>query len=179
MNLVMEFPVTDDILTSYALAIGADLTAYRNHIYRMLNFYVAISGTDSLPSAAVQIAAAFHDLGIWTDGTIDYLEPSVQQAMEYLASRQLTDLGDEVTALILEHHKVRPYRAAHALSVEPFRRADVIDVSLGLMTFGLPRAYIKTVKATFPNHGFHRMLIRLTARQFLRSPLKPLPMFRW
>ncbi|MNO05638.1 hypothetical protein D3C81_2271060 [compost metagenome] len=55
----------------------------------------------------------------------------------------------------------------------------MIDVSLGLMTFGLPRAYIKSVKAAFPNHGFHRMLLRLTAQQFLRSPLKPMPMFRW
>jgi hypothetical protein len=55
----------------------------------------------------------------------------------------------------------------------------VIDVSLGLLAFGLPRAWIKTVKSTFPNHGFHGMLLRQTARQFLRSPLKPLPMFRW
>ncbi|MHC8387116.1 HD domain-containing protein [Pseudomonas sp. MDT2-39-1] len=179
MNLVLEFPVTDEILTSYALAIGADLPGYRNHIYRVLNFYSAISGIENLPSEAVQIAAAFHDLGIWTDGTIDYLEPSVRLATDYLANRQLSHLNGEVTALILEHHKVRPYAADHALSVEPFRRADVIDVSLGLLTFGLPRVYIKTVKSALPNHGFHWMLLRQTARQFLRSPLKPLPMFRW
>ncbi|MHC8326328.1 HD domain-containing protein [Pseudomonas sp. LB1P83] len=179
MNLVLEFPVTDEILTSYALAIGADLPGYRNHIYRVLNFYSAISGIAGLPSEAVQIAAAFHDLGIWTDGTIDYLEPSVRLATDYLANQQLSHLNEEVTALILEHHKVRPYVADHALSVEPFRRADVIDVSLGLMTFGLPRAYIKTVKSALPNQGFHGMLLRQTARQFLRSPLKPLPMFRW
>ena len=179
MNIVLEFPVTDDILTSFALVIGSDLQGYRNHIYRVLNFYIAISGIAGLPSETVQIAAAFHDLGIWTDQTLDYLEPSVRLAEDYLADRQLSHLSSEVTALILEHHKVRPYGAAHALSVEPFRRADVIDVTLGAVTFGLPRDFIKTVKSTFPNHGFHGMLIRLTARQFLRSPLRPLPMFRW
>jgi hypothetical protein len=179
MNIVLEFPVTDDILTSFALVIGSDLQGYRNHIYRVLNFYIAISGIAGLPSETVQIAAAFHDLGIWTDRTLDYLEPSVRLAEGYLADRQLSHLSNEVTALIQEHHKVRPYGAAHALSVEPFRRADVIDVTLGSVTFGLPRDFIKTVKSTFPNHGFHRMLIRLTARQFLRSPLRPLPMFRW
>jgi hypothetical protein len=179
MNLVLEFPVTDEILASYAQVIGADLLGYRNHIYRVLNFYIAISGIEGLPSEAVQIAAAFHDLGIWTDRTLDYPEPSVRLAEDYLAGRQLSHLACEVTTLILEHHKVRPYGAAHALSVEPFRRSDVIDVSLGVVTFGLPRAFIKTVKLKFPNRGFHGMLIRLTARQFLRSPLRPLPMFRW
>ncbi|QZP30811.1 HD domain-containing protein [Pseudomonas sp. DR48] len=179
MNILIEFPVTDEILTSYALAIGADLPGYRNHIYRVLNFYRAICGIEGLPTEAVQIAGAFHDLGIWTDQTIDYLEPSVRQATDYLDRQHLSHLSSEVSALILEHHKIRAYAAEHALSVEPFRRADVIDVSLGLLTFGLPRAWIKTVKATFPNHGFHGMLLRQTARQFLRSPLKPLPMFRW
>ena len=81
--------------------------------------------------------------------------------------------------MILEHHKVRPYRTTHATTVEPFRQADLIDVSLGRVRFGLPRAFIKTVQSTFPDHGFHGMLIKRSARQFLRSPLRPLPMFRW
>jgi hypothetical protein len=179
MNPVLEFPVTDEILTSFALAVGPDLQGYRNHIYRMLNFYCALSGTEGLPGEAVQIAAAFHDLGIWTDNTLDYLPPSVGLATHYLDTRQRTELSSEVSALILEHHKVRPYRSVHAASVESFRRADLVDVSLGLVRFGLPRSFIKTVQSTFPDHGFHGTLIRLTARQFLRSPLHPLPMFRW
>lgn len=179
MDPILEFPVTDDILTSFALVIGTDLPGYRNHICRVLNFYTAIKGLDGPPSEAVQIAAAFHDLGIWTDLTIDYLPPSVRLATDYLARQQRSHLCGEVSALIREHHKVRAYQSAHASSVEPFRQADIVDVSLGLISFGLPGAFIKTVKSTFPNRGFHRMLIRMTARQLLRSPLRPLPMFRW
>lgn len=179
MNPILEFPITDEILTSFALAIGPDLPGYRNHIYRVLNFYCALSGTVGPPGDAVQIAAAFHDLGIWTDDTLDYLPPSVGLAMHYLETRHRTELGSEVSALILEHHKVRAYRSSHTATVEPFRQADLIDVSLGLVRFGLPRAFIKTVQSTFPDHGFHAMLIRLSARQFIRSPLRPLPMFRW
>jgi hypothetical protein len=179
MNPILEFPVTDEILTSFALAIGADLPGYRNHICRMLNFYRALSGIEGLPSEAVQIAAAFHDLGIWTDDTLDYLPPSIELANHYLDSQQRPELSGEVSALILEHHKARPYRSAHAVTVEPFRQADLIDVSLGLVRFGLPRAYIKSVQSIFPDHGFHWLLIRLGGRQFIRSPLRPLPMFRW
>ena len=179
MKPIVEFPITDDILTSFALAVGTDLQGYRNHIYRMLNFYCALSGTEGPPGEALQIAAAFHDLGIWTDNTLDYLPPSVLLAAHYLESRQRGDLNEQVSALILEHHKVRPYRSAHAQTVEPFRQADLVDVSLGLVRFGLPRAFIKSVQSTFPDHGFHAMLIKLSARQLLRTPLRPLPMFRW
>ncbi|WP_239990656.1 MULTISPECIES: hypothetical protein [unclassified Pseudomonas] len=66
----------------------------------MLSFYTALNPQDRPLSCAVQIAAAFHDLGIWTHGTLDYLAPS-------------------------------------------------------------------------------RMLARASARQLLRTPLRPLPMFRW
>lgn len=179
MDPILEFPVTDEILTSFALAVGADLPGYRNHIYRMLNFHCALRGLQGPPGEAVQIAAAFHDLGIWTDNTLDYLPPSVRLAMDYLDNRYRGDLAEEVTALILEHHKIRAYRSAHAATVEPFRQADLIDVSLGLVRFGLPRSLIKTVQSTFPDHGFHWMLIRLSARQLLRTPLRPLPMLRW
>ncbi|MBV7574713.1 phosphohydrolase [Pseudomonas sp. PDM32] len=179
MKPILEFPLTDEILTSFALAIGADLQGYRNHIYRVLNFHAALSGTEGLPSDAVQIAAAFHDLGIWTDDTLDYLPPSIALATEYLDSRHRPQLKDEVSALILEHHKLRRYHGACADSVDPFRRADLVDVSLGLVRFGLPRSFIKTVQSTFPDHGFHSMLMKLSARQLLRSPLRPLPMFRW
>lgn len=179
MNPVLEFPITDAILTPFALAVGPDLPGYRNHIYRMLNFYCALRGIDGPPDEAVQIAAAFHDLGIWTDDTLDYLPPSVGLATHYLESHNRTELNSEVSALILEHHKVRSYRSVHVESVESFRRADLIDVSLGLVHFGLPRAFIKNVQSAFPDHGFHANLIRLSARQFLRSPLRPLPMFRW
>ncbi|MDF9773862.1 HD domain-containing protein [Pseudomonas baetica] len=179
MKPILDFPLTDKILTSFALAIGADLQGYRNHIYRVLNFHGALNGAEGPPSEAVQIAAAFHDLGIWTDDTLDYLPPSIALATEYLDSQQRPALKDEVSALILEHHKLRRYRGAYVNSVEPFRQADLVDVSLGLVRFGLPRPFIKTVQSAFPDHGFHSLLMRLSAKQFIRSPLRPLPMFRW
>lgn len=179
MKLIEQFPVTDEILTSFALAVSGDLQGYRNHIYRMLNFHCALRGLQGPPSEAVQIAAGFHDLGIWTDNTLDYLPPSVRLATEFLDARQRGDLAQEVTALILEHHKIRAYRSTHTATVEAFRQADLIDVSLGLVRFGLPGTFIKTVQSTFPDHGFHWMLMRLSLRQLLRTPLRPLPMLRW
>jgi len=172
------FPLVDEILQSFAAALGGDLPGYRNHVYRVLNYFIAVTGKEAVPQA-VLIAAAFHDLGIWTDHTFDYLEPSIRQARRYLATHDLESLEAEVHALILEHHKLRAYRERFALTVEACRKADLIDLSLGLVRFGVPASRIRSVKAALPDHGFHQRLVALTARQFLRNPLRPLPMLRW
>ena len=125
------------------------------------------------------IASAFHDLGIWTDRTLDYIQPSIRHAQCYLKANVLEVMEPEVHALIEHHHKLRAYTDAFATSVDTYRRADLIDLSLGSVKFGVPAAFIASVKTVLPNAGFHRRLVELAARQFIRSPLHPLPMIRW
>jgi len=152
--------------------------AYRNHVCRVLNFYLALSG-QATPPPAILIAAAFHDLGIWTNRTFDYLPPSLDLAKGYLATHGLGALDAEVSTVIAEHHKLLPYKGPFSPSVEVFRQADLVDLSLGTIRFGLPSAFVRSVRATFPNGGFHRLLTRLAARQFVHSPFRPLPMVHW
>jgi len=89
--------------------------------------------------AKFAIAAAFHDLGIWTDATFDYLKPSVGLAVAHLRDTDRESWIPEVSEMILEHHKLSPYRRDPHSLVEPFRRADWVDVSRGLLRFGLSR----------------------------------------
>ena len=84
----------------------------------------------------IGIAAAFHDLGIWTDHTFDYLQPSMRLAQSWLAAAGKRRWTPEITEMILEHHKVTRYRANPGWLVEPFRRSDWIDVTRGALTFG-------------------------------------------
>jgi hypothetical protein len=85
----------------------------------------------------------------------------------------------EIETMIFDHHKVTPAYAFQQPLVESFRRADWIDVSLGLRRFSLPRPFISAVAATWPNAGFHRRLVELAVRRFLQHPLAPLPMVKW
>src|SRR5215469_16634767 len=80
----------------------------------------------------IAVAAAFHDLGIWTNKTFDYIAPSVAIARRHLAARAMADWIPEIEAMIVDHHKVTPSRADPQSLVESFRRADWIDVSRGL-----------------------------------------------
>lgn len=177
VRVTPTFPLAEAILLAHAPALGPDFPAYRNHVCRVLNFFEALAGAP--PSEAVLVAAAFHDLGIWTDRTFDYLEPSIREARGYLDERGQEAAGPEVAAIIAQHHKLRPYGGAFAPTVERFHQADLVDLSLGAIGFGLPTALVRAVRAAFPNQGFHGLLTRLSARQFLRTPWRPLPMVRW
>ena len=77
------------------------------------------------------------------------------------------------------HHKLTPYRGEHAAIVEAFRRADLVDVTFGLVRFGLPSAWIGEVQAAFAEAGFHARIARALGGWALRHPLRPLPMLRW
>jgi hypothetical protein len=81
--------------------------------------------------------------------------------------------------MIREHHKVRAYNANPEWLVEPFRRADWIDVTLGALTFGTPRTFLRELHAAWPDAGFHKLLVRLELRHLWRHPLNPLPVLRW
>lgn len=177
-RVITQFGRVSDILNSHGSSLGQEHLGYQNHVYRVLNYFAVLSGNDDVPEA-VLIASAFHDLGIWTDHTFDYIEPSIRLARDYLKANDLEHLEPEVHALIEHHHKLRPYADAFSKSVEIYRRADLIDLSLGRIRFGLPASLIAAVGAVFPNAGFHRQLFRLAARHFMHAPLRPLPMVRW
>lgn len=170
-------PLIEEILGVYRARLGKDYDRYRNHAHRV---YLACRLLDADPARERQyaIAAAFHDIGIWTASTFDYLPPSVRESRSYLLERGLGALADEVEAMIIWHHKVSRYQTVRWPSVEIFRRADWIDVSLQLKTFGIPKPALAALVKAYPLLGFHGFLVRRALRHFLRHPLHPLPMFR-
>jgi hypothetical protein len=179
MNICTRFPIVDEVIERFGSALGRDQRAYHNHVRRIVNYYQCLAGVEDECLQQVLIAAAFHDLGIWTARSFDYLAPSVRLAQEYLSGAGLVHLSREVEAIIVWHHKLSRHHGEFASTVERFRRADLVDVSLGVIRFGVPRPFVRAVKRAFPNAGFHWRLVELTGRQLLRDPLRPLPMVRW
>jgi hypothetical protein len=178
-GLITSLPIVEEVLDVHASALGHDLMAYRNHVYRVANLCVAIAEDSRVELEKIAVAAVFHDLGIWTSNTFDYIAPSVALARAHLAARGMADWIPEIEALIVDHHKITPSRGNPTSLVESFRRADWIDVSRGLRRFGLPRTFLAAVAATWPSAGFHRRLVELTIDRFWKHPLTPLPMVKW
>lgn len=167
----------EDILKKFQPVIGRDLPLYRNHVYRVyLNCLVGDPDIENRPKYA--IASAFHDIGIWTDHTFDYLAPSIKLAKQHLAEINKLEWDEEISLMIYWHHKISRYKGKHQLIVENFRKADWIDVSLGLKTFGFDKTKVKENSKAIPNLGFHWFLLKQSLSYFIKKPLRPLPMFK-
>ena len=178
-NLLASLPTVEEVLNTHASDLGHDLIAYRNHVYRVANLCLAIAGDSGVKLEKIAVAAVFHDLGIWTNHTFDYIAPSAAIAREHLAARGMADWIPEIDAMIVNHHKVTSSRSNPQSLVESFRRADWIDVTHGLRRFGLPRPFIAATTATWPDAGFHRRRLELTIDRWWKHPLNSLPMLKW
>jgi len=78
--------------------------------------------------------------------------------------------------VVAEHHRMTPYRGAHAPLVEAFRRADLVDVSQGAIRGGLPRAYVREVRAAFDVGNFFTKVVPLAvAKRLVTHPWDPMP----
>lgn len=169
----------EDILRAWQDRIGQDYAGYRGHVYRMFNFCLALHTASEQEKTKLAIAACFHDIGLWSEGTADYLPPSIEQAKRYLQETGNEVWSEEISAMIEWHHKIRRFRDDRFPLVEVFRKGDLVDFSLGLFKCGLPKDLVDEVKATIPNAGFHRFLWQGAKAWFAAHPFRPPPFIKW
>lgn len=177
MKVIESIPLIDDVLGAWGETIGRDLGGYRNHVYRMVNFTYAMGNLDEESRRKIAIAGCFHDIGIWPERTLDYLEPSADRADKFLAENGLSEMRPQIREMICQHHKLRSFE--NDPLVEAFRKGDLVDFSLGVFKCGLPRSFVSEVKAAFPNAGFHKCLVGIASRWIVRHPLNPVPVLRF
>ena len=119
------------------------------------------------------IAAAFHDLAAFD--TLDYLVPSIKAQDAWLQYTGRENWSDELALIVAQHHRLSRYGPIrpHALLVEAFRRADLVDVSQGRIRFGIPKSYVKEVRAAFDASVFFRRVIPSGALRAVRKFQQP------
>ena len=179
VNIETRIDLLEDILAPWAPAMGADGKGYKNHCYRMIHFTLALYPCDEQEKHKLVIAAAHHDIGIWSDHTVDYLPPSRAEALRYLEAQGQSEWSEEIGLIIDEHHKLTRFKDPKFPLVEAFRRGDLVDFSMGWLRQGLPRSLVREVQAAFPNAGFHKMLMRSAGQWFRQHPLSPPPFMKW
>jgi hypothetical protein len=85
---------------------------------------------------------------------------------------------EEIETMIEFHHKMTSYRRNREWLVEPFRKADWIDITYGSLRFGLTKSDVHQAFSAFPSAGFHRGLISMTKKRLITHPFRPLPMIK-
>ena len=179
MLIEENIPLLEEILSNWKGEIGKDYKGYKNHVYRMIHCCFAIRSCNEDERKKIIIAGCFHDLGVWTENTVDYLPPSILLAREYLKGKNLDHWSTEIELMIDMHHKIRKYTDNKYSLVEVFRKGDLADFSLGLIKGGVPKEIMEKIKSTFPNEGFHKILLKMQGKWLIKHPLNPFPIMKW
>jgi hypothetical protein len=192
-----EHIVLDTELAKFPVAMGDEMEAYRNHCLRVLSFAVAhLGGVKMVSSKSVDVMAlalAYHDLGLWSDGTLDYLEPSARQleasTRDKVEDEDVFNDSDIATAraIITEHHKLTDYhshddRGINANLVNAVRKGDWADFTIGIVRFGLPASFVESAYSKIPEADFHLILTTMGGRlspDSLMNQLAILNIFKW
>jgi hypothetical protein len=176
-DILRSHPLVEEIFATHREhACGDDdgYDGYHGHAYRVLNLARAIAPAGGERDDKLAVAAAFHDLDAFS--TLDYLGPSIRAQDAWLQATGRAAWAPELAVIVAQHHRFLPYRGAHAALAEPFRRADLADLSFGLIRSGIPRAHVRAVRAAFDvGPFFTRVVPRAVARNLVRHPLDPLP----
>lgn len=175
-EILRNAPLAEEILESHrdrARSDDAGYDAYKAHVYRVVNFARALTPDAPDRDDKLAIAAAFHDLAVFD--TIDYLVPSIEAQDAWLAQTGREAWSDELALIVAEHHRLSRYRSTrpYAPLVEAVRRADLVDVSQGLIRFGIPGSYVKEVRATFDASVFFKRVIPSGTLRAVRKLQQP------
>ena len=160
-TIKLERPRIDKLLARYEKTIGDDLAGYRNHVYRTVTYAMHFLENEEKYEQLVETAFVYHDIALWTDRKLAYLEPSEAVALADNEKYQWGLDPELLRSAIHWHHKLFPFRGPNQKVVEACRKADWIDASKGFLRKGLDKKFVKQVEAAFPNHGFHDTLLRL------------------
>jgi hypothetical protein len=176
-----EHDTLDDALFQHVGQLGDEFDAYRNHCLRVLSFAVHhLGGLRNVTNRQVNLMAlalAYHDIALWTDGKLDYLDPSAALLLRDLRkndkSGSVQDLQDAdfvtLREIVLQHHKLTTWTPpegsqADELLVNAVRKGDWADATIGMIRFGLPAAYLEKAYTELPEGGFHGILARMGGR---------------
>ncbi len=161
IEIIAHSDRVEHLLAPYKEHLGDDFCAYRGHVYRVITYAMHFLDGDRDARPIIETALVYHDLGLWTDKTLSYLEPSEALVR---ADNEAQGWGfdpDVLCAIIRWHHKITSYAGPHHRLVEAVRRADWIDATSGVRRMGLSRAQVRTVEHAIDSHGFATVLRRL------------------
>lgn len=119
------------------------------------------------------VAAFIHDLGLYDSisrGGV-YVKDGAEYASELVARHGWDAARTTLCADAIErHHELRPQWAL-GTEVEVMRRADLVDVSNGVVALGIDRAWLRELNAAIPRDGTYREVARLLVHAARERPL--------
>jgi hypothetical protein len=163
--------VLDYHLNIFREEIGNDYQAYRNHCLRVLTFAAHHCGEycKEREINLMAMALAYHDIALWSDKQMSYLEPSVKQMHAHANDGGEDWTEDEmITAheIVMQHHKLTEWKGGRGDGrlINSVRKGDWADATIGVIRFGLPASLLEDAYRYIPESGFHMVLVGMGRR---------------
>lgn len=164
-----------DALARLRAAIGVTDGPMERHSLRTRHIAARLAGQRQWPidGEVLTVAAILHDAGLYpgiSRGGV-YTSDGAQTARELLAAHGWRPERIELCANAIDrHHELRRQRALGA-EVEGLRLADLVELSGGLLRFGLDRTWLRELYAEVPRAGLYGELAREVGRALRERPL--------
>ncbi len=161
IQIITQSEGIESRLTPYRDIIGKDYDGYKGHLYRVLTYSLYFLNGDETHRDLIETALVYHDISLWTEKALAYLEPSSQRAIDDNKKHGWGHDPQLLHDIIYWHHKMWPYHGPNEAVVNAVRKADWIDATQGIIKMGMQKHLIQRVNNTIPAAGFHDTLKRL------------------
>jgi hypothetical protein len=150
-------PAAQAALGALRAASGAN-GAMERHCLRQFAIAERLAGGRAFDRELLLCACWLHDLGLFTRSHDPYVTEGAR-----LAARVLEPFGWPRERLqrcmdACEQHHAPRSRLAMGLEVELVRQADLVDVTAGLVNFGLDRGWLRALFRDVPRAGLWRLI---------------------
>jgi hypothetical protein len=150
-------PAAQAALQALRATAGANGPMER-HCQRQFAIAERLAGDRTFDRELLLCACWLHDTGLYIPSHDPYVTEGAR-----LADRVLTPFGWPPERLqrcmdACEQHHAPRSRMAMGLEVELVRQADLVDVTAGIVNFGLDRRWLRALFRDVPRDGFWRLL---------------------
>jgi len=162
-------PAAQAALQALRTAAGANGPMER-HCLRQFAIAERLAGDRAVDRELLLCACWLHDAGLYIPSRDPYVTEGAR-----LAARVLEPSGWPPGRLqrcmdACEQHHAPRSRLAMGLEVELVRQADLVDVTAGIVTFGLDRRRLRALFRDVPRDGFWRLVGRSVLGELRHRP---------
>src|SRR5512133_453127 len=169
-------PAAQAALEALRTAAGADGPMER-HCLRQFAIAERLAGDRALDRELLLCACWLHDAGLYIPSRDPYVTEGAR-----LADRVLAPFGWPPERLqrcmdACEQHHAPRSRLAMGLEVELVRQADLVDVTAGLVNFGLDRRWLRELFREVPRDGLWGLIGSAVLNELRHRPPSPVGVF--
>jgi hypothetical protein len=126
------------------------------------------------------ITGLLHDIGLCDEASHGgvYVAEGAEFTAELLRAHGWDEERIRLCSDAVERHHDTRSQWERGAEVEVIRRADLVDLTSGLVTFGLPREWLRDLSRSVSRDGTYASVGHQVANQLIHQPLQFVQIFR-